>query len=75
MTTIHPLEKIQGSKCDICLHECELMCGICGITFCRKHIMLHTKKCNNYRTIIREILRDDFAYAAQQVCEAVLRIV
>ncbi|MDE1766359.1 MAG: hypothetical protein KGI27_08830 [Thaumarchaeota archaeon] len=74
MTAIPALEKIQGSKCNTCLHEGELMCGTCGITFCTKHMLSHTKNCNNYRAVIREILRDDFTYAAHQVCEAVLRI-
>ncbi len=75
MTTIPILEKIQGSKCNTCLHEGGIMCGICGITFCKKHMIQHTKKCNNYREVIKVILRDDFAYAMQQVFEAIMKIV
>lgn len=74
MTTIPTFEKIQGSKCDTCSYEGELMCGTCGSTFCKKHLLLHTKKCNNRHAVIKALLRDDFAYAAQQVFEAVLRI-
>ena len=74
MTTKPAIERIEESRCSVCLQNCTRLCVTCGCAFCSKHLLSHSGGCGNeYHKIIRTILRDDVKDGLTRVLEVVLR--
>ena len=73
MTTIPTVEKTELTKCGACSRDCVKLCTLCGMNFCKKHLIIHSEKCSGYKAVVRSILRDDLLSTAKHVIEVVLR--
>lgn len=74
MTSIPTIENIEKSQCKTCSQNCTRLCVTCGYTFCNRHLLSHSGRCNSeYHKIIRIILRDDVKNGLINVLETVLR--
>jgi hypothetical protein len=73
MTAIPTVERTEQTRCNTCACDCVKTCTRCGKNFCKKHLLVHSKKCRDYKTVVRSILYDDIVEISKQILEAVLR--
>jgi len=73
MTTIPTVERTEQARCNKCARDCVQLCTKCEKNFCRKHILIHSEKCRDYKAVVRSILYDDIVEISKQIFEAVLR--
>lgn len=74
MTTIPPVEKTENAKCYICGQKCFRLCTKCGYSFCTKHLLVHSERCNGYKKVINAILKENLTNATEQFVQAILTI-
>ena len=75
MTTIPTVEKTEKTKCHTCTSDCTQLCIKCERSFCTKHLLEHSEKCNRFKAIIHSILRDDLTEILKQIMEVMLRTI
>jgi hypothetical protein len=73
MTTIPTVEKTEQAKCSACACDCAQLCTQCGKNFCRKHLLMHSEKCRDYKAVVCSILHNDIVEISKQIIDVMLR--